>query len=117
MFFIYTLSIHIYVFLIRVASLFNEKARKWIVGGKNIFEQITSDLKKNPSGKGNNLIWFHCASLGEFEQGRPIMETFRKKVPYHKLLLSFFSPSGYEGRKNYPGADHIFYLPADTRRN
>ena len=117
MFFIYTLSIHIYVFLIRVASLFNEKARKWIVGRKNIFEQITSDLKKNPSGKGNNLIWFHCASLGEFEQGRPIMETFRKKFPDHKILLTFFSPSGYEVRKNYPGADHIFYLPADTRRN
>lgn len=63
---------------------------------------------------GTDLIWFHCASLGEFEQGRPVIEAFRAAHPGWKILLTFFSPSGYEVRKNYAGADYIFYLPADT---
>lgn len=66
---------------------------------------------------GTDLIWFHCASLGEFEQGRPVIEAFRAAHPGWKILLTFFSPSGYEVRKNYAGADYIFYLPADTPRN
>lgn len=65
----------------------------------------------------NQVIWFHCASLGEFEQGRPVIEAFRAAHPDWKILLTFFSPSGYEVRKNYSGADFIFYLPADTPRN
>lgn len=65
----------------------------------------------------DRVIWFHCSSLGEFEQGRPVLEAFRLRFPEHKILLTFFSPSGYEKRKNYPGADYVMYLPVDKRRN
>jgi len=68
-------------------------------------------------GKNENIVWFHCASLGEFEQGRPVMEAFKEAFPCYKILLTFFSPSGYELRKNYPGADYIFYLPMDKPKN
>lgn len=117
MFLLYNISIYFYTTLIRFASLFNGKARKWIKGRKNILQRIRKDLEKEPGKNWHKLVWFHCASLGEFEQGRPVMEKFRKMYPEHRILLTFFSSSGFEVRKNYSGADHIYYLPADTRRN
>lgn len=114
---IYTSLIYIYLFAIRVASLFNSKAKLWIEGRKNIFEKLQTQLP-TPNSKlstpKSKLIWFHCASLGEFEQGRPLIEKIKKEQPETKILLTFFSPSGYEIRKNYTGADYIFYLPMDT---
>ena len=112
--FFYNISIFFYYLAIRIASFFNPKARLWIIGRKNIFKEIEFAIQKL---KTQNLIWFHCASLGEFEQGRPLMEAMKKKDPSVRILLTFFSPSGYEIRKNYSGADHVFYLPLDTPAN
>jgi 3-deoxy-D-manno-octulosonic-acid transferase len=111
--YIYSLGIRLYGLAILIASLFNDKAKKWRNGRKDIFE----DLKKAFSTNQSPVIWFHCASLGEFEQGRPVIEEFKHKYPNYKILLTFFSPSGYEVRKNYAGADFIFYLPLDTNSN
>ncbi len=111
--FLYNISIHAYAWAIRIASVWNAKARLWVNGRKNVIEDIAA-WRKNNEGK---LYWFHCASLGEFEQGRPLLEEIRKQQPAVKLLLTFFSPSGYEVRKNYSGADYICYLPADTPIN
>jgi 3-deoxy-D-manno-octulosonic-acid transferase len=110
--FFYNIIIHIYYFGIHVFSLFDKKAEQWIKGRKQIFHRIAATVNTN-----NPVAWFHCASLGEFEQGRPVMEAFRKEFPGHRILVTFFSPSGYEVRKNYEGADYIFYLPMDTSRN
>jgi 3-deoxy-D-manno-octulosonic-acid transferase len=115
--FLYNISIHLYSFLIHAVSLFNRKAHLWIEGRKNIFERIEEALENTPKDKSGKIAWFHCASLGEFEQGRPVIEEFRSRFPSYKILLTFFSPSGYEVRKNYTGADWIFYLPADTIQN
>lgn len=112
MHFLYNISIYLYYQLILLASIFNEKAKKWIKGRINIFEQLQKDI--DPTQK---IIWFHAASLGEFEQGRPVIESFRSKYPNYKILLTFFSPSGYEIRKNYSQADFIYYLPIDTPTN
>ena len=112
MFFLYNLFIYVYTALIKLSSIYNTKARKWTKGRKDILSNIRSTLKRN-----EKYIWFHTASLGEFEQGRPVMEAFREKFPQYKIVLTFFSPSGFEIRKNYAGADHVFYLPADTKRN
>ena len=109
---LYTLSIHIYNFIIRVSSLFNAKAKLWVKGRQNIFERLQSEITPHKF-----IAWFHCASLGEFEQGRPVIEAFAKEHPEFKILLTFFSPSGYEIRKNYDGADWVFYLPIDTPQN
>lgn len=103
--FFYHLAIHIY-------SRFNSKAKLWVEGRKNIFTKLKSAIKRN-----EKIAWFHCASMGEFEQGRPVIEAFRNEFPQFKILLTFFSPSGYEVRKNYEGADHVFYLPIDTKKN
>jgi len=131
MWIIYDLIIHLYGDVISIAALFNPKARKWVAGRKGIFKALRSQFAVRSSqsaptpslpqlGEGvreGALIWFHCASLGEFEQGRPVIEAFRKEHPDWKILLTFFSPSGYEIRKNYDGADYIFYLPLDSPRN
>ena len=109
---LYQITIYGYLLIIRIASLFNNKAKLWIKGRKNIFNNI-----KNAIDSDSKIAWFHAASLGEFEQGRPVIEAFRKKFPGHKIILTFFSPSGYEIRKNYDGADYVFYLPPDTKRN
>jgi len=109
---LYNISIHFFVFAIHIASLFNAKAKLWIKGRKRIFQKITEATKNQ-----KDIVWFHCASLGEFEQGKPIIEAYKRKYPTHKILLTFFSPSGFEIRKNYKGADWIFYLPADTKAN
>lgn len=110
--FVYTIFIHLYHFLIALLAPFNEKAglrRKGLVNWqKKLEEHCTS---------GSRYIWFHCASLGEFEQGRPVIEEVRRKFPEYKTVLTFFSSSGYEIRKNYPHAEIIGYLPADTPRN
>jgi 3-deoxy-D-manno-octulosonic-acid transferase len=112
LFFLYNIFISLFVFGIRVASLFNQKARLWVEGRKGLIRKIEDALAGNHDEK--KIAWFHCASLGEFEQGRPVIEAFREAMPDHLIFLTFFSPSGYEIRKNYPGADHIFYLPADS---
>jgi 3-deoxy-D-manno-octulosonic-acid transferase len=109
---IYQISILGYSYLIRIASLFNPKAKLWVDGRKNIFKQIQSQV--NPT---DNIAWFHCASLGEFEQGKPVIEAYKAKHPTTTILITFFSPSGYELRKNYEGADYVFYLPIDTKSN
>lgn len=110
--FLYSIGIGMYYLGILIASLFSKKARLWITGRKNIFNLI--EEKVSPSDK---IYWFHSASLGEFEQGRPVMEAIKKNDPSIKICLTFFSPSGYEIRKNYEHADYIFYLPLDTKRN
>jgi 3-deoxy-D-manno-octulosonic-acid transferase len=110
--FFYNLSVLIYKFLIYLVSPFNKKANQWIAGRKGLFEILEKRIKKD-----SKIAWFHCASLGEFEQGRPVIEEFRKQHPAYKILLTFFSPSGYEVRKTYNGADYIFYLPIDTPSN
>ena len=108
---------HIFLLLYRagigIASLWNAKARLWIDGRKDIFKRLISELSTNDSA----LIWFHCSSLGEFEQGRPVIEALKSQIPNSKFLLSFFSPSGFEIRKDYKGADWVFYLPLDSKRN
>jgi 3-deoxy-D-manno-octulosonic-acid transferase len=109
----YTLSILLYRAAIGIAALFVPKARLWVNGRRNWEKLLSEKLRQNPGP----VIWMHCASLGEFEQGRPILEALRTEKPGHKLLLTFFSPSGYEVRKNYAGADVICYLPADMPRN
>ncbi len=109
---IYYLGIQIYYFLILIASLFNRKAKLWINGRKRLLKKIESRV--NPEDK---TAWFHCASLGEFEQGRPLIEAFKEKYTDYKILLTFFSPSGFEIRKNYQHADYIYYLPLDTPKN
>src|SRR5581483_611220 len=110
---IYNLGIRFYGLAIIVVSLFNEKAKKWRTGRKDIF----SILQKTFADVKEPVAWFHASSLGEFEQGRPVIEAFRQAKPNYKILLTFFSPSGYEIRKNYTGADYIFYLPLDTPSN
>lgn len=111
--FLYNLAIQSLSLGARFASLFNQKARALVSGRKNLLTSVQHSLVSNRSP----IIWIHCASLGEFEQGRPIIERLRKEFDNHKILLTFFSPSGYEVRKNYPGADYIFYLPFDTPSN
>ena len=112
MHFLYNISIRFYILAIRIASLFRPKAKLWTEGRKNIFQKLKAVTENE-----NNIVWLHCASLGEFEQGRPIMKGYKKKYPTHKILLTFFSPSGFEIQKNYNGADWVFYLPADTPSN
>jgi 3-deoxy-D-manno-octulosonic-acid transferase len=87
----------------------------WVNGRKNIFKKLRTAFSEYKHDE--KLVWFHCASLGEFEQGRPLIEKFKVKHPEYKIFLTFFSPSGYEIRKNYKGADFVFYLPIDTPAN
>lgn len=112
---LYNFLIHAYSFIISILAPFNSKAKFWVEGRKNIFDWLVSASLINRDSA--SLAWFHCASLGEFEQGRPVIEAFRVKYPNYKILVTFFSPSGYEIRKNYTGADFICYLPADTPQN
>ena len=109
---IYNIVIYFVLCGIAIASLFNEKVRKMWRGEREAFKILKQ--KVDPNAK---YIWFHAASLGEFEQGRPLMERIRKDNPQYKILLTFYSPSGYEVRKNYEGADIICYMPVDTRLN
>lgn len=108
----YDLIMSLYAGLIRLVGWKYEKARLWSEGRRNLLQRMRNEI--DPSAR---IVWVHVASLGEFEQGRPIIEEIRRQHPEYKILLTFFSPSGYEIRKNYAGADYIFYLPIDTRRN
>lgn len=109
---LYNISVWFYSIIIKMVSPFNLKAKQWVVGRYDIFNKIERSLNGN-----EKIAWFHASSLGEFEQGRPVIEGFKIKYPDYKILLTFFSPSGYEIRKNYEGADYIFYLPIDSRQN
>ena len=109
---IYKTGISLYEIAIKIAAFKSAKARNWVKGRAeqlHIFDSV--EYKKD------DWVWFHCASLGEFEQGRPVMEELRRKAPNYKILLTFFSPSGFEVRKTYPGADLVLYLPLDTESN
>ena len=108
---LYNICMALYALLIRLAAPFNEKARLWCEGRKGLAERL-----KQAVGNAEHIVWIHSSSLGEFEQGRPIVDYIRANYPGYKILLTFFSPSGYEMRKNYPNADYVFYIPADTRR-
>lgn len=108
----YNLGINLYSCAVRAVSPFVRKAASWSEGRKGLFPE----LERAVSGSGP-IVWIHAASLGEFEQGRPVIEAIRERYPGYRILLTFFSPSGYEVRKDYRGADWVFYLPADTPRN
>ncbi|WP_316808352.1 3-deoxy-D-manno-octulosonic acid transferase [Pedobacter agri] len=108
---LYILGIRIYNLIISIFSLFNNKAKLFINGRKNLFQNIKNQVDSN-----QKHIWFHFASLGEFEQGRPVLEKLKAVYPQKKIVVTFFSPSGYEIRKNYALAD-VFYLPMDTAQN
>ena len=109
---IYNISIWLYVVTIRIASLYNLKAKKWVKGRENIFSELEAVVRNQ-----KNIVWFHCASLGEFEQGKPIIEAYKLNHPTHQILLTFFSASGFEIKKNTALANWVFYLPADTTSN
>ena len=106
---LYNLFLWLYQSCIRIISPWNPKASAWVNGRRGIFKTI-----RQANIQGEKRIWMHCASLGEFEQGRPVIETLRKLHPDLTIIVSFFSPSGYQIRRNYAGADHIFYLPIDS---
>jgi len=110
---LYRLSLLFYRLAAWVISPFNKKAKLAVRGRGNILGVIEKRLQNDSNPK----AWFHCASLGEFEQGRPIIEKFKKEFPDYKIVLTFFSPSGYEVRKNYEYADYVFYLPWDSPKN
>ena len=106
---LYNLGLRLYAGAIRLAAFRNPKARLWVEGRRDWLRRMTEQI--DPAAR---IVWIHVASLGEFEQGRPIIEQIRRTQPDFKILLTFYSPSGYEIRKNYEGADYIFYLPLDT---
>ena len=110
--FLYDIGVALYARIVAFVALWNKKAKQFTEGRKNIFERMAQAISAD-----DRVVWMHVASLGEFEQGRPILEEIRSKYPDRKILLTFFSPSGYEIRKNYAGADYIFYLPVDTPSN
>ncbi|WP_026463983.1 3-deoxy-D-manno-octulosonic acid transferase [Adhaeribacter aquaticus] len=110
---LYQVGVNFYSLLLKGIAPFHAKAAKMVAGRLNIFKQLEASFKENQ----DPVVWFHCASLGEFEQGRPLLEKFAATYPGYKILLTFFSPSGYEIRKNYPGAHYIFYLPLDNPAN
>ncbi|MCX6232992.1 MAG: 3-deoxy-D-manno-octulosonic acid transferase [Bacteroidetes bacterium] len=109
---LYNIGIYLYYWGIFIFSFFNSKAKSWWNGRKGLFKELENLHLEN-----TKIVWFHAASLGEFEQGRTVIEKFRSLHPEYKILLTFFSPSGYEVRKNYPLADFIYYLPIDTPCN
>ncbi len=109
----YSVFIRLYPLVIWLASPFNQKAKLWMAGRKNIFSELEKAIGKNTAP----LVWMHCSSLGEFEQGRPVIEQLKLQNDNIKILITFFSPSGYEVRKNYELADFVFYLPMDSAEN
>ena len=109
---LYNLAIGIYDLIVHIMAPFSRKPRKMMKGHWVVYELLRQQIEKDA-----RYIWFHAASLGEFEQGRPLIEKIRAKYPDYKILLTFFSPSGYEVRKNYRGADVVCYLPFDKPRN
>ena len=112
MLFLYNLIIQIASFLLKIVAVFSPKIKLFVEGRKSVFEILESKINAN-----NKTIWFHAASLGEYEQGLPVIERIKEKFPSHKIVLTFFSPSGYEVRKNNLVADVTVYLPLDTKKN
>lgn len=110
--FLYNILIYVTRFFLRIIALFNKKIKLFVDGRKESFSIIENKISKN-----DKTIWIHCASLGEFEQGRPIIEKLKTKYPNHKIVLTFFSPSGYEVQKNYKEVTIVCYLPLDTKSN
>jgi len=111
---VYSLAISVYGFGIKMAAWFgNKKARLWVDGRKGWYSSMRLALANHSAPR----IWMHCASLGEFEQGKPVLEALKQEMPNHDVVVTFYSPSGYELRKNTPIADWVFYLPLDTPRN
>ena len=108
----YQISIQLYAFGIRIASLFKPKAKLWVEGRQHLLQKIEATINSS-----ENHVWFHCASLGEYEQAKPIIEKIKLEYPNYKILVTFFSPSGYELRKNDSLVDYVFYLPIDTISN
>ena len=109
---LYNIGIYFLTGLAYLIAPFNKKVKLWIRGNKDWFESLKSRISSS-----ERYVWVHCASLGEFEQGRPVIEAIKKEKPHVKIILTFFSPSGYEVRKNYPMADIVYYLPPDTPGN
>src|SRR5690554_2700665 len=109
---LYRAGIYAYSLSVRAAAIFNPKAKQFISGRKNWRKNLAGKIEINA-----RYIWVHCASLGEFEQGRPLIEAIKQHYPEYKIVLTFFSPSGYEVRKDYEQADIVTYLPLDTPRN
>lgn len=109
---LYNIAIKMYNIIAHLASPVNAKARLWVKGRKGLLNRIAREVKSDKP-----CIWFHFASLGEFEQGRPVLEKIKQLYPGEKIIMTFFSPSGYELRKDYKLADHVFYLPIDTPSN
>ena len=109
---LYNIAIAGYETMVKIVSCWNTKAKQWVEGRRDIFARMSSVIKNDKP-----IVWIHVASLGEFEQGRPIIEKIRAEKPEYRILVTFYSPSGYEIRKNYEGADYIFYLPSDTPSN
>lgn len=109
---LYTLGVYLASFILRFIALFNTKIKLGVIGRNNAFKVLESELSKT-----DKTLWLHCASLGEYEQGLPVFEALREQYSNHKIILSFFSPSGYEIRKNAPIADIVVYLPLDTPSN
>ena len=113
MIYCYNFFIRLYSVAAFLFSLFNTKANQWVNGRKKLLSKIQNAFENNT----DKVVWMHCASLGEFEQGRPIIEKLKNENPNNKILITFFSPSGYEIQKNYQYADWVFYLPIDTAKN
>ena len=109
----YNISISLYYLAIRLAAVFNPKAKLWVKGREGLLDRI----EKECTGFKGKTVCVHCASLGEFEMARPIMEGIKSSSPDTRLILTFFSPSGYEVRNDYDLADHVYYLPIDTSNN
>lgn len=110
---LYSLGIAAYTAAIKAVAPWKPKARKWVEGRRGIFERLQATIGKSD----RPVVWIHASSLGEFEQGRPVIEMIHERYPEYRILLTFFSPSGYEIRKDFAAADWVFYLPADTPRN
>ncbi|OIQ22581.1 MAG: 3-deoxy-D-manno-octulosonic acid transferase [Flavobacterium sp. MedPE-SWcel] len=112
MHFLYNILTHLAIPIVKIAALFSPKMKLFIEGRKTVFDTLASKIKPD-----DKTIWFHAASLGEYEQGLPVMEKIKAKYPTHKIIVTFFSPSGYEVRKNTKAADVVIYLPLDTKAN
>lgn len=110
---LYRLALALYALLLRLVAPFHHKAKLFVAGRKGLLQNIAQRLR----GEQRPRIWFHCSSLGEFEQGRPLLEALRERYPGYAIVLTFFSPSGYEVRKDYEQADYVFYLPLDSQSN
>ena len=110
--YLYNFAISLFGIVVRFLAIFNDKLALFVEGRKGTFTKLKASIEPNEKS-----IWMHCASLGEFEQGRPILEAIRLSTPQYKIILSFYSPSGFEVRKDYQGAHVVVYLPIDTKSN